>query len=245
MERQNFGLQRLRGVSDTVKHIIRYDARMLPKLIIGNKNYSSWSLRAWLLLREAGIDFEEYRIVLDVETTAAEMAEHCPSATVPVLKLGELVVWDSLAIAETVAERWPDAKLWPADADARAYARSISAEMHSSFGQIRSRMPMNCRAMGRKVPLPDELTDEIDRIIEIWSVCHKHYNGENGWLFDDFSIADAMFAPVVLRFRTYGINLPESAFHYPRRLLESEATQEWLAAAETETEVIEFEEKGR
>ena len=218
---------------------------MLPKLIIGNKNYSSWSLRAWLLLREAGIEFDEYRIVLDAETTAAEMAAHCPTATVPVLKLGELNVWDSLAIAETVAERWPDAQLWPADADKRAVARSISAEMHSGFAHIRSCMPMNCRAMGRKVPLPDELTDEIDRIFAIWSLCHKQYSGDNGWLFGDFSVADAMFAPVVLRFRTYGINMPESAFHYPHRLLESEAMQDWLAAAETETEVIECEEKGR
>jgi len=232
-------------VQDTVKRIIRYDEQMLPRLIIGNKNYSSWSLRAWLLMREAGIEFEEYRIVLDVETTAAEMAEHCPSRTVPVLKIGDLCVWDSLAIAETVAERWPDAKLWPVDADARAMARSISAEMHSGFAKIRSCMPMNCRAMGRKVPLPDDLTEEIDRVIAIWSICHKRYNGENGWLFGDFSIADAMFAPVVLRFRTYGINLPDSAIHYPRRLLESEATQDWLAAAEMETEVIEADEKGR
>lgn len=218
---------------------------MLPRLIIGNKNYSSWSLRAWLLLREAGIEFEEYRIALDVETTAAEMAEHCPSATVPVLELGGLTVWDSLAIAETVAERWPDAGLWPADADARAFARSICAEMHSGFPNIRGCMPMNCRAMGRKVPLPDALTDEIDRIIAIWSICHKRYSGENGWLFGDFSVADAMYAPVVLRFRTYGINLPDSAMHYPRRLLESPAMQDWLAAAETETEVIEVDEKGK
>jgi glutathione S-transferase len=218
---------------------------MLPRHIIGNKNYTSWSLRAWLLLREAGIDFEEYRIVLDVESTAAQLAEHSPSATVPVLELGELVVWDSIAFAETVAERWPDAQLWPADADARAFARSICAEMHSGFVQIRRCMPMNCRAMGRKVPLPDELTTEIDRIIEIWSICHRRYNGDNGWLFGDFSVADAMFAPVVLRFRTYGINLPESALHYPRRLLESKAMQDWLAAAETETEVIELDEKGK
>jgi glutathione S-transferase len=218
---------------------------MLPRLIIGNKNYSSWSLRAWLLLREAGIEFEEYRIALDVESTAAEMAKHCPSATVPVLELGDVKVWDSLAIAETVAERWPDAQLWPADADARAFARSISAEMHSAFPQIRDCMPMNCRAMGRKVPLPDVLTCEIDRIIEIWSICHRRYSGNNGWLFGSFSIADAMFAPIVLRFRTYGVNLPDSAMHYPRRLLESEAVQEWLAAAETEIEVIELEEKGR
>ena len=196
-------------------------------------------------MREAGIEFEEHRVALDVETTAAELAEYSPSATVPVLQLGELTVWDSLAIAETVAERWPDARLWPADADARAYARSICAEMHSGFAQLRSCMPMNCRAMGRKVALPDELTREIDRIIEIWSVCHREFQGDNGWLLGDFSIADAMFAPVVLRFRTYGINLPESAGFFPHRLLQSDAMQEWLAAAETETEVIDFEEKGR
>ena len=220
---------------------------MTPKLIIGNKNYSSWSLRAWLLLREAGIEFEEHRIALDIESTAAEIASFNPGGTVPVLQLGDATVWDTMAIAETVAERWPDTALWPTDADARAYARSISAEMHSGFPLLRKCMPMNCRAMGRKVSLPDELTNEIDRIIAIWSACHKRYGGDNneGWLFGDFSVADATFAPVVLRFRTYGINLPESAGFYPHRLLESEAMQEWLAAAETETEVIEREELGR
>ena len=245
MDSLEVGPQRLPGPLGTVKRIIRYDVPMAPKLIIGNKNYSSWSLRSWLLLREAGIEFEEHRIALDVATTAAELAQHCPGLTVPVLQLDGLVVWDTLAIAETVAERWPDAHLWPADGDARAYARSICAEMHSSFAELRNRMPMNCRAMGRKVALADELTDEIDRIIAIWSACHKRYNGDNGWLFGDFSVADAMFAPVVLRFRTYGVNLPESAGHYPKRLLESDAMQEWLAAAETETEVIEREELGK
>ena len=220
---------------------------MTPKLVIGNKNYSSWSLRAWLLMREAGIEFDEHRIALDVESTAAEIANFNAAGTVPVLQLGDVTVCDTMAIAETVAERWPDAGLWPADADARAHARSICAEMHAGFAVLRNCMPMNCRAMGRKVPLPDELTDEIDRIIAIWSACHRRYAGDNddGWLFDKFSIADAMFAPVVLRFRTYGVNLPESAGFYPHRLLESEAMQEWLAAAEMETEVIEREEKGR
>jgi glutathione S-transferase len=239
------GPQRLPGALGTVKQIIRYNVVMMPKLIIGNKNYSSWSLRSWLLLREAGIEFEEHRIALDVATTAAEMAKYCPGRTVPVLQLDELAVWDTLAIAETVAERWPNTLLWPADSDARAFARSICAEMHSGFAELRNRMPMNCRAMGRKVALADELTDEIDRIIAIWSACHRQYNGDNGWLFGDFSVADAMFAPVVLRFRTYGINLPESAEYYPKRLLESDAMQEWLAAAETETEVIEREEIGK
>ena len=221
---------------------------MKPKLIIGNKNYSSWSLRAWLLLREAGIDFDEHRIALDTDTSKAEIAVFNPGGTVPVLQLDNLTVWDTMAIAETVAERWPEKQLWPADADTRAYARSICAEMHAGFPVLRECMPMNCRAMGRKVSLPDALTEEIDRIIAIWSACHRRYgghNGDDGWLFDRFSIADAMYAPVVLRFRTYGINLPESAGFYPERLLQSEAMQQWLAAAETEVEVIEHEEKGR
>ena len=218
---------------------------MKPKLIIGNKNYSSWSLRSWLLLREAEIDFDEQRILLDVDDTAGEIAAVNPGGTVPVLQLGDLTVWDTMAIAETVAERWPEQKLWPADPDVRAYARSICAEMHSGFHVLRECMPMNCRAMRRIVPFPDVLTDEIDRIIAIWSECHKKHSGESGWLFGHFTVADAMFAPVVLRFRTYGINLPESAGFYPHRVLESEATQEWLAAAECEVEVIDGEEKGR
>jgi glutathione S-transferase len=222
-----------------------YHTRMKPQLYIGNKNYSTWSLRSWLLLREAGIDFDEHRILLDVETTAAELAAVSPSGTVPVLKIGDLTVWDTMAIAETVAERWPEMKLWPEDPDIRAYARSISAEMHSSFHVLRQCMPMNCRAMGRKVALPDVLTDDIDRVIAIWSECHNNFSGDAGWLFGHFTVADAMFAPVVLRFRTYGINLPESAGFYPHRVLESEAMQDWLAAAETEVEVIEREEKGR
>lgn len=218
---------------------------MKPRLIIGNKNYSSWSLRAWLLLREAGIEFDEHRIPLDTDTFKSEIRAFNAGATVPILQLDKLTVWDSMAIAETVAERWPDKQLWPKDADVRAYARSISAEMHSGFATLRECMPMNCRAMGRRVSLPDALTDEIDRIIEIWSTCHREFSGDNGWLFGSFSIADAMFAPVVLRFRTYGINLPESAGFFPQRTLQSHAMQEWLAAAETEIEVIDREEKGR
>lgn len=218
---------------------------MKPNLIIGNKNYSSWSLRPWLLLKEAGIDFDEHRIVLDTPTSKREIAEYSPAGRVPVLQLGDLTVWDSLAICETVAERWPDRQLWPADPDERAYARSISAEMHAGFGVLRECMPMNCRAMGRKVPIPDELGDEIDRVIGIWVECHRQFGDRGGWLFGQFCVADAMYAPVVLRLRTYGINLPESAGYYPHRLLESAAMQEWLAAAECETEVIEADEKGQ
>lgn len=218
---------------------------MKPKLIIGNKNYSSWSLRAWLLLKEAGIEFDEHRIVLDTETSKQEIESFSEAGRVPILQLDDLTIWDTLAIAETVAERWPEKQLWPSDPVERALARSISAEMHAGFHHLRECMPMNCRAMGRKVPLPDELSDDIDRVIQIWSHCHRRFGDRGGWLFGDFSIADAMYAPVVLRLRTYGINLPESAGFYPHRLLESMAMQEWLAAAECEIEVIEAEEKGQ
>lgn len=218
---------------------------MKSTLIIGNKNYSSWSLRAWFLLSECGIDFVEQRIALDVETTATELSSCSPSCTVPVWVLGDEVIWDSLAIAETAAERWPEKRLWPEAAAARAHARCVSAEMHSGFSTLREAMPMNCRAMGRKVSLPDQLTRDIDRIFEIWADCHRRYGPEGPWLFGNFSVADAMFAPVVFRFRTYGINLPESASHYPRRLLESEPIQRWLEAAESEVEVIENDEVGQ
>jgi len=216
---------------------------MNPTLVIGNKNYSSWSLRAWLMLREVGIDFEEHRIALDEPGSAAKIREFSEAGRVPILVLDGVATWDTLAIAETVAERWPEKQLWPADPAARAHARCISAEMHAGFEVLRTRMPMNCRAMGRHVALPDELTADIDRVIAIWSDCNHKYGGE--WLFGNFSIADAMYAPVVLRFRTYGINLPESAKIYANRLLESLSMQEWLAAAETEIEVIDREETGQ
>lgn len=218
---------------------------MNATLIIGNKNYSSWSLRAWLLLREAGIEFEEHRVALDLEDTQSQIAVYTNAGRVPVLILDGTTIWDTLAIAETVAERWPEKQLWPADPDARAHARCVSAEMHSGFEVLRNSMPMNCRAMGRQIALPDELTEDIDRIIAIWTDCHKRYSADGDWLFGKFSIADAMFAPVVLRFRTYGIKLPESAAVFGRRLLESPAMQEWLVAAETEIEVIERDEAGQ
>lgn len=215
------------------------------KLVIGNKNYSSWSLRAWFLLKEAGFEFEEYRIPLDTDTTAGEIARFSPAGQVPVLLLGDEVIWDSLAIAETVAERWPDRKLWPAEPASRAHARAVSAEMHSGFRALREAMPMNCRAMGRKVTISDEVAADIDRIFAIWTECHRRYGEQGDWLFGEFSVADAMFAPVVMRFRTYGINLPESASLYPARLLESAAIQDWLLESESETEVIKQDETGQ
>jgi glutathione S-transferase len=218
---------------------------MKPTLFIGNKNYSSWSLRAWFLLSEAGIDFEEIRIPLDTAEFAERIGAISPSRRVPVLMLDHQPIWDSLAIAETVAERWPDKGLWPSDAVLRAHARSISAEMHSGFAELRESMPMNCRAMGRKVALTDALTADINRIFAIWSDCRNRYGSEAGWLFGSFSVADAMYAPVVFRFRTYGIDLPQSAAAYPERVMKSKAIQSWLAATESETEVLEVDEAGK
>lgn len=216
---------------------------MKPKLYIGNRNYSSWSLRAWLLLAEAGIDFDEERIPLDTREFEERIGAISPARRVPVLVLDGAPVWDSLAIAETVAERWPDKGLWPADPEPRAHARSISAEMHSGFTALRSQMPMNCRAMGRKVPLSPELKADMDRIFAIWSECAARSGG--GWLYGRFGVADTMYAPVVLRFRTYGVDLPQSAHGYADRVLASKAIQRWLAAAESETEVLEAEEAGQ
>lgn len=215
------------------------------KLVIGNKNYSSWSLRAWLLLKEAGLEFEEIQLSLDTATFPKQVAAYSPAGRVPVLIIDDETVWDSLAIAETVAERWPGKQLWPSNPAARAHARSISAEMHGGFLPLREAMPMNCRAMGRKVTITDEVAKDIDRVFAIWSDCRRRYAADGSWLFGNFSIADAMFAPVVLRFRTYGINLSESAGVYPQRLLESPALQDWLLASESETEVITEDEAGQ
>ena len=219
---------------------------MKPKLVIGNKNYSSWSLRAWFLMREAGIEFDEHRIVLDVEDTARQIREFSSAGRVPVLVLGETTVWDTLAIAETLAERYPDLKLWPDDADARAQARSVSAEMHSGFDVLRAQMPMNCRAMGRRVPLPDELTADIDRIIEIWSECHGRYGDQGSWLF-----GEVFYRGCDVRARSSCVFGPTASIcrsrqgYYANRVLESEAMQDWLAACESEIEVIEREELGQ
>lgn len=215
---------------------------MKPKLFIGNKNYSSWSLRAWFLLAEAGIGFEEERIPLDTPEFAARIAGISPSGRVPVLQLGGETIWDTLAILETAAERWPDKALWPLDAAHRAHARAVSAEMHAGFMAIRESMPMNCRAMGRKVPLSDALTKDLERVFALWADCGERYGG--GWLFGNFSVADAMYAPLVFRFRTYGVDLPQSVATYPARVLQSKAIQSWLTDAESETEVIETDEKG-
>ncbi|MDJ0746365.1 MAG: glutathione S-transferase [Xenococcaceae cyanobacterium MO_167.B27] len=159
-----------------------------PKLIIGNKNYSSWSLRAWLILSKLGIEFEEVPILLFTEGYKEELLRYSPAGKVPIYIEDELVVWDTLAIAEYLAEKYP--KLWSSNVKQRAEARSISAEMHSGFFALRGSMPMNCRAKGREVMLTAELRDDIQRIKDIWTKCRNENAEAGSWLFGSFTIAE-------------------------------------------------------
>jgi glutathione S-transferase len=202
-------------------------------LVIGNKNYSSWSLRPWLVLRHFGVAFDEVRLPLDTPEFTRGIARWSPSGRVPVLHRGELVVWDSLAIAEYVNETCLDGRGWPADAEQRAVARAVSAEMHSGFQTLRNQLPLNCRKRAQGFVPSAEAKRDIDRITALWRECRAHA-GEGPFLFGAFSIADAMYAPVVLRFRTYGIALGDVERRYADAILAMSAIREWLAAAEAE-----------
>ena len=214
-----------------------------PRLVIGNKNYSSWSLRGWLVLVKAGIDFEEVPISLFAEGYQEEIRRYSPAGRVPVYVEDDLVIWDSLAIAETIAESHP--RLWPEPAGERAHARAIAAEMHSGFGELRDAMPMNCRATGRRVAPTEQLTADIGRVQEIWTECRSRHAEAGPWLFGAFSIADAMYAPVAFRFNTYGVTGGAEVEQYKRTVLEDADVVRWLEAARNEADVIEHEEVGR
>lgn len=212
------------------------------KLIIGNKNYSSWSMRPWVMMKHAGIPFEEVLVQLRQPDTAARIREHSPSGRVPCLvtDAGE-TIWESLAILETLAERYPQHGLWPQDAAARAHARAVASEMHGGFGELRTHMSMNIRARwpGRGAT-PGALAD-VARVDEIWTDCLKRYGGP--FLFGEtFSIADAMYAPVVMRFVTYAPALSEPARAYVERIAALPAVREWIAGAGQETLIAELED---
>lgn len=198
-------------------------------LVIANKNYSSWSLRPWLVLKHAGVAFDEIVIPLDQPDTRAGILRYSPSGRLPCLIDGALTVWDSLAICETLAESRP--QLWPAAVAARARARSISAEMHSGFMALRQQMPMNCRAKLPGRSRTPEVDADIARIAAIWEECRSGHHEGGDFLFGRFSIADAMYAPVVWRFLTYGVTLPATARAYCDHMASQSAMQEWLAAA--------------
>lgn len=218
-------------------------------LVIGNRNYSSWSLRPWLALRRTGVAFEEVRIPLYAPGSRERVLEYSPSGKVPALRIVEdgaapTVVWDSLAICETLAERHPQAGLWPEDSTERALARSISAEMHSGFEALRHELPMNCRAEGRRVGLSEAARADVARVLEIWEGATSKRRRAGSWLFGPFTIADAMYAPVALRFHSYGIPLPPSAAAYVATVLGDPDVAAWMAAGRRETEVIAAGEVG-
>jgi glutathione S-transferase len=215
------------------------------KLIIGNKNYSSWSLRAWLFLAVNDISFEEVKIALSTETTRSEIEKHTNAGKVPVLHDNDLVVWDSLAICEYISEQYLAGKGWPVDTKERAIARSYCAEMHSGFFILRAAMPMNCRAVNRKLPISADLQKEISRIDSIWTDLRAQNSNQGPWLFGDFSIADCMFAPVVFRFATYNVAVSEGSRKYMASVLAHPKIQLWLEQAKEELETIESEEAGR
>lgn len=213
-----------------------------PTLVIGNKNYSSWSLRPWIFMKHFGVDFEEKRIPLFTATTDRELALYFSDCKVPVLVDDDMVIWDSLSILEYVAETLPGSKGWPADVGARALARSVSAEMHSSFANVRNEMPMNCRKQFTDIKLSAAAAREVERIKNIWRKCRTKF-GENGeWLFGDYSIADAMYAPVALRFSGYGIPLAGVEQAYVRSVLGHPGIIEWVEASKAETEIIDMDE---
>ena len=204
----------------------------VPLLVLGSKNYSSWSLRPWLFSRQAGFEFREQLIYFGAPGYQSQIAALSPSRRVPLLIDGGVKIWDSLAICEYVAEL--TAYGWPQDRAARALARSIAAEMHSGFQALRSECPMNVRARNRRVPLTPELQHDIERFDQIWSGCRRACVGGGGWLFGEFGVADAMFAPVFLRFQTYGAELTAPAAEYLRFALEEPILREWQAAAAQE-----------
>ncbi len=213
-------------------------------LIIGNKNYSSWSLRPWLILKEAEIEFDEILIKLFTDGYEEKLGEYSPTKRVPVLRSAKHVIWDSLSIAEYLNESYPEKQLWPQDPDKRILARTISCEMHSGFFALREKMPMNCRATNRVVSMDDHLQTDIDRVIQIWTECRNQNASHGPWLFGEFSIADAMYAPVAFRFASYQVILSGAAKEYCDFMLSRPAMLQWKAEGAAEKEVIEAGEVG-
>jgi glutathione S-transferase len=212
-------------------------------LVTGSRNYSAWSLRPWLLLRHLGIEFAEHRIPLDTPEFEAEIGRFSPTRRVPVLIHGELMIWESLAICEYISEL-AGGHGWPAAASQRAHARALSAEMHSGFGALRSACPMNARATGRRVPMTRAVAQDLRRIDAIWSGCRRDHGERGPWLFGEFGIADAMYAPVALRVRTYGLPLSSLATRYYDTVIADRHVAEWIAESCRDTQVIPHDEAG-
>lgn len=209
------------------------------KLIIGNKNYSTWSLRPWFFMQAMGLAFEEQLVSLKSDNLKVSLGKYSPSAKVPVLIDNRLTVWDTLAICEYVNEQYLEGRGWPQEIADRAHARSLTSEMHSGFSALRNELPMNIRAK-RRVTLSTAAKADLGRIDDIWSAHHQ----QSGWLFETFSIVDAFFAPVALRLPTYGIELSERATKYQQKLLSHPNILDWVDNAKKESEIVESDETG-
>ncbi|HKO86934.1 MAG TPA: glutathione S-transferase family protein [Burkholderiales bacterium] len=209
-----------------------------PLLVIGNKNYSSWSLRPWLFLKHHGIDFEERRIALYTPGAKDRILAYSPAGKVPILVDGKTKVWDSLAILEYLAERYAQTQGWPVASSTRAMARAVCAEMHSGFGAMREQMCMNVRKQFKAREWPAEVQTDINRIQEIWLQCRERHGRGGPFLFGRFGIVDAMFAPVVWRFANYSVSLDPKAEAYRDTMLALPAMRQWQTEAEAEPEVL-------
>ncbi len=210
------------------------------ELIIGNKNYSSWSLRPWIAMKVLQVPFMETLVKLDVENHCKDLIEHSPSKKVPVLNHGDLTVWDSLAILEYVAEQYPDKAFWPIDPAARALARSISNQMHSSFTDLRNECPMNMRRPPAAIEISNGVKRDVEQIETIWRSALETSGGP--FLFGDFTIADAMYAPVVNRFLVYELSSDPAALTYSDTVTALPSWQEWAASARSEQWTIDHAE---
>ena len=211
-------------------------------LIIGNKNYSSWSLRPWIFMKHFNIKFTEKQVALFTDTTNDELSEYYSDFKVPVLKDGELIVWDSLSIMEYVSEKYLQSKGWPKDEKNRSTARSISAEMHSSFMNLRNELPMNCRKSFNDIKLSNDAEQEIDRVKALWRYCRRELGSTGEWLFGEYSIADAMYAPIALRLHGYNIPLDGIEADYVDSVLNQPNIISWINSGKLEKEVIEEDE---
>jgi len=212
-------------------------------IVLGNKAYSSWSLRGWLMLKLTGAAFDEVVVPLDRPETKAAIRAHSPSGRVPTLKAEGLAVWDTLAIAEYLHERFPEAGLWPEDSAVRARARSVAAEMHAGFPALRARLPMDLKRAppepGAGIAVGGALAGEIARIVAIWGDCRTRFGGAGDFLFGRFGAADAFYAPVATRFVTYGVALEGGVADYRDALVARPDLRQWIAAANAEPWVIE------
>lgn len=215
-------------------------------LYIGNKNYSSWSLRAWLMAAKSGVQFNEVLLQLDTDSFYQRLKTVSPTLKVPTLVDGNITVWDSLSICEYISDTYLSGTAWPQDPKQKAKAKSLACEMHSGFSAVRNALPMNIRA-SRYVELTDAVRKDIERIDAIWSAQMAEFapsNTEGTWLFGAWSITDMMFAPVVMRFITYGIEVSQASRAYMQHVINCPEMQAWIIAAKAETEIVEADEAG-